>query len=242
MENVIYVTGNILSESGYHVAKNWICLAGEEFKNGAIQVIEGDLVMTKDFYTIPYCVYAAAGGVTCTYGNIAWFGDAEFLLHRYQNNIEKLKQLAELRVPENLIDDHIKCLNAGVFAEFESFMIELLSTLILSDKSRYEDFIKRKNIDKDGNTLNNVYKSIHFILGHKLKELKAEYKALQIELPNTSVIGRYIEYRHDVIHRSGKKVMGNHLKTLTFTKEKLFELIEDFDAYVMAVIKEVRRD
>ncbi len=242
MENVIYVTGNILSESGYHVAKEWFALAGKEYKNEAIQIIEGDLVLTNNSHTIPYCMYAAAGDVACTYGNIAWLGDAELLLHRYQSNIVKLKQLAELSVPEDLIEDHLKCLNAGVFAEFESFMIELLSTLILSDKSRYEGFITRKNIDKDGNILNKVYKSIHHILGHKLKDLKEEFDALQIKLPDTSVIGRYIEYRHDVIHRSGKKVMGNHLKTLAFTKEKLFELIEDFDAYVMAVIKEVRRD
>lgn len=240
MNDIIYVTGNILAKSGHHVAKNWLSLAGDDYKNEAIQIIEGDLVLTSEYNTTPYCVYATRGGVTCTYGNIEWLGDADLLLRRYQHNIDKLRRLVDMNVPEDLMEDQLKCLYAGVFAEFESFMIELLSFLILSNKSNYEDYIDRNNINRNGDTFKDVYKSIHNINGHKIRALREEYEALGIIIPDATVIGRHIDFRHDVIHRSGKKVMGNHLKPMAFSKEILFKLIDDCNTYIMSLVSVVQ--
>lgn len=239
--NVIYVTGMILAKSGHHVAKNWICFANDSYKDNAIQVIDGDLVMTNAYKTTPYCIYAAKGGITCTYGNIEWLGNEDLVLQRYIDEIEKIKKLANLSLSGDLVEEHLKCLNAGVFAAFESFHIELLSTLILSDKSKYEGYIIRKsnNLDRD-NLMESVYQSIHYILGHKMPKLVTEFKEIGVILPDTKVINEEINFRHDVIHRSGKKIMGNHLEKLSFTKDGLDELIEKCNTFVMSVMDEIK--
>lgn len=242
MDNVIYVTGNIIAESGHHVAKDWACGADDSYKEDAIEVIEGDLVMTSDYQTIPYCYYMAKGGVTCTYGNVEWLSNPEYILKNYFFEIDKLKNLAEVIVPDELAEVQLKCIYAGVYAEFESFLIELLSNLILSEKSNYEEYIARKNIDiGSANVFNKVYESVHSITGHNMQALRKEFNDLHIEFPDASVIGRQIEFRHDVIHRSGRKVMNNHLKRLSFTVEGLHKLIDNCNTFVMSLMDEVKR-
>lgn len=241
MNNVIYVTGNIIGESGHHVAREWVCLADESYKSDALQVIDGNLILTNESKTIPYCTYAAEGGVTCTYGNIEWLGDPDFLQNRYFKEIDKFKRLSEIDIPNDLLEDHLKCINAGVFAEFESFLIELLSFLILSKKSNYDEYIERKGIDADSvNVFKEVYESIHNIIGHNMGILRSEFDALHYAFPDASAIGRQIKFRHDVIHRSGKKVMGNHLKRLAFTNEGLNNLINDCNNFVMNVMDAIK--
>ena len=242
MDNVIFVTGNIIAESGHHVARNWACLADDSYKKDAIEVIEGDLVMTSNYQTIPYCYYMAKGDITCTYGNIEWLSNPEYILKNYTFEIDKLKNLAEVIVPDGLAEVQIKCIYAGVYAEFESFLIELLSNLILSEKSNYEEYIERKGIDPgSANVFNKVYESVHSITGHNMKVLRKEFKDLHIDFPDASAIGRQIEFRHDVIHRSGRKVMNNHLIRLSFTVEGLHKLIGDCNSFVMSLVDEVNK-
>ena len=52
MNNVIFVTGNIIGESGHYVARSWVALADDSYKSRAIKVIEGDLVLNSEYDTI----------------------------------------------------------------------------------------------------------------------------------------------------------------------------------------------
>lgn len=242
MNNVIYVTGGIVAESGHHVAKNWVCLADESYKNEAIQVIDGDLILNEESKTIPYCTYAAHKGITCTNGNIEWLADPILIFQRYNKEIERLEILSNIDVEEVLKQVHLKCLNAGVFAELEYFLIEAPSSLILSDKLYFENYISRKKINIEScNLFQEVYESIHRIVGHRFDKISPLYEILGIDLPDTTDINEQIKNRHDIIHRSGKKVMGNHLETLSFTKEGLDKLIDVCNNFVMCVWDEFMR-
>lgn len=238
MNNVIFVTGNIIGESGHYVARSWVALADESYRARAIKVIEGDLVLTSEYDTIPYCEYAAQGGVSSTCGNIECSEIPIFLFERYLKEIEKIKRLAEIDVSDELMIVHLKGLSSNVFAEFESFMIELLSALVFENKVNYEKYVDRKkNSLDDTNLMDSVYQSIHYILGHKISKLKKEYENLNITLPDTLVIENDIEeIRHHIIHRSGKKVNIDHLEHLSFTKEGLNKLIDDCNNFVTGVM------
>lgn len=243
MNNVIYVTGNIIGESGHYVARNWVALADDSYKSRAIKVIEGDLVLTSEYDTIPYCEYAAQGGVCCLSNNIGCSEIPDFIYGKYLKEIDKLKRLSDLDIPEDLLQAHLKCLYAGLFAEFEYFIIELLSALIFADESSYKKYIHRKGKKLDRiNRMDSVYKSVHKILGHDLERLVEEYSALGITLPDISEIENDIlEIRHNVIHRSGKKVNVDHMECLPFTKDGLGILIEHFNAFVTTLMDEVNR-
>lgn len=243
MNNVIYVTGNIVGEEGYYVAKEWVALADDSYKERAIKVIDGDLVLSSEYDSIPYCVYAAQGYITCTCGNIGRSEVPDYLLSRYNKETEKIRKIADIVVADELLEVQLKCLYSGVFAEFESFMIELLSALVFENKTTYDRYITRKRNSLDSiNLMDSVYQSIHYILGHKLSSLKTEYSAAGITLPDTSVIEDVIfNIRHHVIHRSGKKVNGDHLERLPFTKEGLYKTLDDCNTFVTNVMDEVKR-
>lgn len=243
MNNVIYVTGNIIAESGHYVAREWVALADDSYKSRAIKVIEGDLVLTSEYDAIPYCEYAAQGGATSLASCIECSEIPDFIHCRYLKEIDKLKRLSNLDVPEDLIQAHQKCLYAGVFAEFEYFIIELLSALIFADESSYRDYIHRKGKKLDRvNRMDSVYKSIHKILGHDMEKLDEEYSALGIKLPDVSEIKNDIDdIRHNVIHRYGKKVSDDHLENLSFSRGGLYVLIEHFNTFAKALMDEVKR-
>lgn len=243
MNNVIFVTGNIIGESGHYVARNWIALADDSYKSRAIKIIEGDLVLTSEFDTIPYCEYAAHGCISSTCGNIVCSEVPTFLFERYLKEIEIIKRLAEIDVPDDLMKVHLKGLSSNVFAEFESFMIELLSALVFENKANYDKYIDRKKNSLDNtNLMDSVYQSIHHILGHKISKLKKEYSVIDITLPDTSVIENDInEIRHHIIHRSGKKVNNDHLERLSFTKEGLNNLIDDCNSFVLNVMDIIQK-
>lgn len=244
MNNVIYVTGNIIGESGHYVARNWVALADDSYKSRAIKVIEGDLVLTSEYDTIPYCEYAAQGGVSCFSNNIDCSEIPDFIHRRYLKEIDKLKRLSDIDIPEDLMQAHLKCLYAGVFAEFECFIIELLSALIFADGASYRNYIHRKGKKLDRiNRMDSVYISIHKINGHDIERLIEEYSAIGITLPNKSEIESDIDdIRHNVIHRSGKKVNVDHLECLPFTKDGLCVLIEHFNTFVASLMDEVNRN
>ena len=243
MNNVIYVTGNIIGESGHYVARSWVALADDSYKSRAIKVIEGDLVLNSEYDTIPYCEYAAQGVVSCFGNNIGCSEIPDFIHNRYLKEIDKLKRLSNLDIPEELMHAHLKCLYAGVFAEFEYFIIELLSALIFADESSYRNYIHRKGKKLDRvNRMDSVYKSIHKILGHDMEKLDEEYSALGIKLPDVSEIKNDIDdIRHNVIHRYGKKVSVGHLENLPFSKEGLCLLIEHFNTFATNLMDEVKR-
>lgn len=242
MNNVIFVTGNIIAESGHYVAREWVALAGESYKSRAIKVIEGDLVLTSEYDTIPYCEYAAQGDVTSLANNIGFSKIPDFIHSRYLKEIDKLKRLSDLDIPEDLMQAHLKCLYSGVFAEYEYFIIELLSALIFADESSYRNYVHRKgkNLSRV-NRMDSVYISIHTINGHNIKRLVEEYSAIGITLPDVSEIQKDIDdIRHNVIHRFGSKVSCDHLELLPFTKDGFCVLIEHFNTFVSALMDEVR--
>lgn len=243
MNNVIFVTGNIIAESGHYVAREWVALADDSYKSRAIKVIEGDLVLTSEYDTIPYCEYAAQGGVTSFANNIGRSEIPDFIYRRYLKEIDKLKRLSDQEIPEDLMQTHLKCLYAGVFAEFEYFIIELLSALVFSDEDSYNKYIEKKKKEDDKTWgMDDVYASIHDILGHRMDNLKKEFKRVNVKFPNRSVIKDDIHnIRHNVIHRSGKKVSGDHLENLPFSKEGLCVLIEHFNTFATNLMDEVKR-
>jgi len=242
MNNVIFVTGNIIAESGHYVAREWVAFADDSYKSRAIKVIEGDLVLTSEYDTIPYCEYAAQGGVTSFANNIGRSEIPDFIYRRYLKEIDKLKRLSDLAIPEDLLQTHLKCLYAGVFAEFEYFIIELLSALVFSDEDSYNKYIEKKKKEDDKPWgMDDVYASLHDILGHRVDDLKKEFNRVNVKFPKRSVIKNDIyNIRHNVMHRFGSKVSGDHLELLSFTKDGLCVLIEHFNTFVSALMDEVR--
>ena len=78
-----------------------------------------------------------------------------------------------------------------------------------------------------------IYKIIHSINAHKLKEIKDVFKnVFDVTIPNTTELGRYIEKRHDLVHRNGNSVDDRTLRYVDITDRVLQDLILVVDTFV----------
>lgn len=235
MEHIIFAEGNIISRSGHHVMKSWVALADDDYKSRAEEIINGDLILNNNYPTRPYCTFAARGGVSCVNSNIEVLSSPENLVAIYNNEISKNKELAIMDVPQSLMRNHLKNVYAGVFSEFDVFLTEIFSTLVLGNKEFYEKYIEyNNNIDIDDSDCHRkVFKSLHGFFSLNLQKWKDKYRdILNINFPDISKIGNHMEFRHDVIHRSGKQIIGTHLENLNLSQDNLFILIQDLDEFV----------
>lgn len=241
MERIVFVEGNIIAYSGNHLAKGLVCFATDEYKEKAVEVINGDLELYEHNRIIPFYTYAARGGVTSLGHNLGVVHSPSNVLNLYKEEIEKIKRLLNLVVPEDLRPTHNRHLFIGVIGTLELFLSEMISCLVLGEEQFYHNFIENtsykislKDIEEGGQMLDKaIYKVIHNINAHKLKEIKDVFKnVFDVNIPNTTELGRYIEKRHDLVHRNGNRVDDRTLRYVDITDRILQDLILVVDTFV----------
>ena len=223
--------------------KDWVALADDEYKSLAEEIINGDLILLNGYPTRPYCTFAARGNVACTNGDIEILAHPEDLVSIYREEIIKIKELSTIEVPKHLMRNHLKNLYSGVFSEFNVFLTEIFATLVLGNKDLYEGYIdafnnkQKDNMEyihlDDKDCHKKVFKVLHGAFSLNLENRKEEFcNVLKIEFPNYSKIGKHIKDRHNIIHRSGKKIVGTHLEELELSLDSLYKLIDDIDDFI----------
>ena len=241
MGRIIFVEGNIIAYKGNHVAKNLVALAGNDYKDKAIEVIEGDLNLYKNGQMIPYYTYAASKGITAAGGSLGLIHAPTNVLDIYKEEIEKIKRISSLQIPNNLQSTLYRQLFVGVIGALELSITEFFTCLILGDEYYYREFINKtdykislKDLDLGGATLDKaIYDVIHNLNTHRLDKIKVLIKdVFDINMPNYTDLGRYIKLRHDLVHRCGNCVGNRSLKYVDITKDTLTKLIHICDEFV----------
>ena len=237
MSRIVFVEGNIIAYNGYNEAKNLICLAGDEFKEKAIEVIDGDLKLYKSGQLCPYYTYVARGGISSLGNNLGCIPSAQYVLDLYNSEIMKIEELFKLEVPDYLHST----LFIGVIGALELFIAEIVTLLVMGDELYYHTFLKEtdykislKDIELGGPILDKaIYKVIHKINTHKLKNIRKLFKdVFEVDIPNTTDLGRNIETRHDMVHRNGKTIGDRSLKYVDVSSENLQDLIRVSNKFV----------
>ena len=222
MERIVFVEGNIIAYSGNHLAKGLVCLATDKYKEKAVEVINGDLELYEHNRIIPFYTYAARGGVTSLGHNLGVVHSPSNVLNLYKEEIEKIKRLLNLVVPEDLRPTHNRHLFIGVIGTLELFLSEMISCLVLGEEQFYHNFIE-----------NTSYKISLKDIEEELKEIKDVFKnVFDVNIPNTTELGRYIEKRHDLVHRNGNRVDDRTLRYVDITDRILQDLILVVDTFV----------
>lgn len=250
MGNKVYVKGNIFSTSGYHLGKEFVCGAPEKYSAGAVKVLFGDLQLDSNVHLEPYYMYIAEGDIAVAGGDIAILHSPSSVFDLYNSEIEKIEKLSTLSVPADLQSTFYRQLFIGVIGAFELFMTEILTSLVMGDEQYYHDFIKKtdckislKDIELGAPILDQaIYKVIHDINAHNLKKMRSLFKnVFNVEIPDTSRLGRFIEKRHDLVHRSGNSVEDRTLRYIEIPRDELLELIKVSNEFVngmMAVLED----
>jgi len=241
MSRIVFVEGNIIAYSGYNEAKNLVSLAGDELKEKAIEVIDSDLELYKSGQLCPYYTYVAKGGISSLGNNLGCIPSAQHVLDLYNSEIMKIEELFKLEVPDYLHSTHYRHLFIGVIGALELFITEIVTLLVMGDELYYHTFLKEtdykislKDIELGGPILDKaIYKVIHNINAHQLKNIKKLFKnVFEVDIPNTTDLGRYIATRHDLVHRNGNTIEDRSLKYVDISSEKLQDLIRVSNKFV----------
>lgn len=236
----VFVKGNIIADCGYHSAKRFECLSRIEDADSADVIIEGDLHLNKEKTLIPYYSYKASGGITAIDGNIGWFSDPHSLQEDLSKELEKIVALSKIELSEDLQQIEYKSLYGAVFSCFEAFITMLLTNLVLGDKDYYERFllyIKSANY-KGSDIIVKIVKEINKFTAHNLKIVKSIYEnVFEIEFPDYSHLKDVIDRRHDIIHRSSRKVVENHTEVVDITCDEIANLVEMCNDFVKKIME-----
>lgn len=250
MKDIVYVKGNIIAESGLHLAKDWIALASEEFQEIAIEVIEGDYHLDEHNQFISYFRYAASGNVACLgFSQICAIDSPTIVKDIFDKDISHLEELLELQVPSHLQQDYLRHMFIGAISTLELFLTEMLCCLILGDERNYNAFISlldddtlRKQLgikDVDSKELpKKIYKAIHHPNSNMMNSFKQLYeKAFGIEFPHYENLQRKISRRHNFAHRSGYRHNEHQMLLDTINKCEVKDLMEECGRFVSELMR-----
>lgn len=235
MTKIVFVKGNIIADSGYHLAKNFECLARIEDKDSADIVIEGDIHLNEENTLIPYYFYKASAGITATDGDIGCFTNPYLLREELSEELEKIVLLSKKDYKSELQQIELKSLFGSVFGCFEAFITMFLTNMILGDKDYYERFLLYINAAnyKEKNVIEKIVREINNFTSHNLKNVKNIFENIfEIDFPDYTYLKDFIKRRHDIIHRSGRKIVGNHVEKIYLTCNEIDDLVTQCNNFV----------
>ena len=245
MRDIVLVKGNIIGKSGNHVIKGWVALASCEIEKDAVEVIEGDLFLDKNYSTKPYYIYVSTGEVTAIANNcICVLPHPSMVLKLYKDEIGKIHELMNVPVPEHLKSTYYRQQYIDVIGSIELFISELMSCLVLGQKDFYDAFISNSaykiplnKIEECANNMQKtIYKLIHSEVSHRLDKMEEIYHGVfNVDFPPLGKISEKIKTRHDLVHRNGFQVKDKSLKYVNISAEDILSLINVSNEFVDAL-------
>lgn len=244
MRNIFLVKGNIIAESGIHFARNWVALAPETATDDVVKVKNGDLTLTVENSSISYYEYWATGAISSLGYNQICLVSPSSILSLYQDEIERIRKLEEINVTDPLQSTHLRHLYIAVIGALELFLTELLSCLVLGDKSFFRAYINNSKInlplnqieDASKNMVKTVHDIIHDMNSHRMDVVKKTYCSLfTIDFPPIDKMGKIIERRHDFVHRNGYTKQDISINYVKLSKDELDTAINVTNEFVYSL-------
>lgn len=241
MEDIIFVKGNIIFNSGDHLVKELLAYA-DEYEKIAEQIIEGDLIVTEDDDLEPYKIFCSSQDIII-YGNfISVMQRPDDVIRIYNDEINNLQKLREEKINSDLIPVLNRQIYIGVVGSMELFLCDFLFSMVLGSKDYYLRFcesstksFKLKEIStKSWRVLDGVIKAIIETNYHRIDDVKTIYKKiLDLDFPPSEKLKNQILTRHGLVHRNGwpsKKseyvqVTDKMIDELIFEVQKLIDYI-----------------
>ena len=213
MKDIIFVKGNIIFKSGNHQVKELVGFATEYYEHIAEEIINGDLIITKNDILNPYKIYCASKDiVSYGIGIISALQRPENVLKIYENEINQLQKLRNQKIENNLTKVLNRQIYIGVVGTMELFLGDFLYVMVLGTRKYFKKFYENSNqtytlkqiTNSNWNKQNAVKEIILSTNYHKIGIVKSIYKKiLGIEFPPTNNLEKLIKTRHNLVHRNG---------------------------------------
>lgn len=217
MRRIKYVKGNIVAETGYHIAKDFVAFASIPEGVNEEDIIQSDLILTKYNTIAPFYEYHATGEVAayghCDDGGLRIIYSPSDVYDSAINDLDIINELIKKSCSESDVQEALyKLCFFNAITTYEYYLSSILVSLVLGNERIFESFIHSEKITIELKAVSdktcNIYKSIiHYIEYynyHDTKKLKKLFKkSIGIEVTELGDLSYYIELRNSIAHRNG---------------------------------------
>lgn len=135
----------------------------------------------------------------------------------FKTSLNGIESLASLDIPEDLKNKQYGMLLVNVISTLETYLSDRFYKLVIDNEELIRRFVENSDILKKEST--SISKIFHTLDGlkakvgsiiskvtwHNISSIVALYKGtLQVNLGNMDTLAKYINMRHDLVHRNGK--------------------------------------
>jgi len=245
MNNIIFVEGKVIVESGSHTFKNCIFYASKELKEQAHMKYNSDLIITENDKFEPYTVLCASEGIGC-YGieSISIIRSPSSVIDIFKNEIEYLKKLQKIPIDHELIEVLNRQIYIGVVGSMELFLCDFFMSMVLGYRKFYNRFLEKNsvtiNLNEAANKpINIVEKVVEVILNmnyHRVKDIEKIYKkTIGVSFENKENLTTLIKTRHKLVHRNG--LNSGVVEYIKITPEMIENLIFEVEYLVNSILE-----
>lgn len=253
MPRIKYIKGNIIAQTGFHIAKDFYSLDTIPESTPDENIINGDLLLTSENIIEPFFEYHATGYVSAfgmaPEGSISILSKPERIHEYVLEELNNIKKLAQLVVEDKAIQQTIykQCISSFI-ASYELFVSDILISLVVGDSETLEKFIDSQKIKvelkdifyKRTNTYYSIIKSIEFFNYHDTKQVNNLLdKLFNFKIKELEFLDEYIKIRNNLAHRNGHPKHSEDSGPEYFTENDVIDCYNKVSQIIESIYKKL---
>lgn len=205
-QDIVYVQGSIISETGFHFAKEFTAFALPPDADRTVYTINGDYILNRERTTESYYQYCASGDIIA-YGmkdGVIACLPRPIVIHNYfKKGLKEVQEMMGLIKGTKYDITYHRMLYIECMGCLELFLSDMMISLILGNKDNYDRFCSIYNPNLKNAC--EVFEKIREVNCHNIQGIIHDIfnKVLQTKLPELSELCKMIITRHDLVHRKG---------------------------------------
>lgn len=227
MEDIIFVKGNIIIESGRYKVKELVAFASDGWERIADVIKPDDFTISDRNTIMPYNILCASEDIVVYNDLLTGLQYPKEIKRIFNEEIDNLQRFRIKEIDEDLIDVRNRLVYTGVVGTMELFLCDFLLTMVLGYKENFNRFYEISSTNfkaKDGRIQDRIYEKIIKTNYHRIRDVQEIYqKVLNIEFPPIDKLEDLIITRHNLVHRIG--YTGGTSEYRRVTPEMIDELI-----------------
>jgi len=161
----------------------------------------------------------------------------------FDKELQNIRQLLEISIEgQDLKNVYYRQIFITIIGAMEVYLSDALINKVLANREYLEKFIEtHPSFKKQKISLSSIFHEYKLIedkaksimldtVYHKLSNIKKMYEStFSIQFPEISIMQKFIQQRHDLVHRNGKTKQGEHI---VLNKNVINELIDSASSLV----------
>ncbi len=238
MEDIIFVRGNIIVESGKFKVKELIAYAPSEWEKIADVVKPDDFKISEKNIIMPYNILCASEDIIVYGEYLTGLQYPKEIERIFFEEMDKIQRLRTQKIEDNLTDVMNRLIYTGIVGVMELFLCDFLLSMVLGLKkyfNRYYWINSSSFKSEPGRIQDIIFERVTNFNYHRIKDVNEIYKqVLEIEFSSIDKLVKLIKTRHNLVHRIGyEKGSSEYIQVTTDMIDELLVEVKSLVQYII---------